>query len=177
MRAMEQLSGQELHWVPQGARTRSFELRADEEPVATLTRAKGASALAEAADGCWTFTRSGFWHPAVQVQETGGAREAALFSARWTGTGTLKLQDGRRFHWGAANVWQSQWAWQAPDGASLLRIARQHCVRGARGTVEIAPDARFVRELSLLALLGWYLVLLHAQDGDAAAAGIIAAIG
>ena len=40
----------------------------------------------------------------------------------------------------------------------------------ARGAVEIQPGSARLPDTPLLVLLGWYLILLHADDANAAAA-------
>ncbi len=41
----------------------------------------------------------------------------------------------------------------------------------ASGAVDILPDARSIPDTGLLVLLGWYLILLHAEDSAAASRG------
>jgi hypothetical protein len=113
------------------------------------------------------FKRAGFWHPRVLVCEAGSERARAVFSARWTGTGTLELPVGRRVHWSATHTWQ------ADDGTSLVQITSQHRLTRLDGTVEIAPAAAHVPDLGLLVLLGWYLVVIQEQDTVTTTAAIV----
>jgi hypothetical protein len=181
MNTISELAAHDLVWVRIRGNRGLYELRADDAVVATLQQQRRAGAEAVAADGHWSFTRAGFWHPRVIVRVAGSGAEIARFTARWTGTGTLESPAGSPFHWGASNIWQSQWAWQGGDGMPLVRIAcGGRCVPGPgkiAGRVTIEPDAFSLPELSLLVLLGWYLDLLRAQDTAGSTAGVIAALG
>jgi len=46
----------------------------------------------------------------------------------------------------------------------------------ANGAVEIQPGAAGLPDTPLLVLLGWYLILLHAEDANAAAGSSAAAV-
>jgi len=46
----------------------------------------------------------------------------------------------------------------------------------ASGQVEVNPDATGRPDLSLLVLLGWYLILLHAEDSAAASSAATVAV-
>jgi hypothetical protein len=166
----------ELLWVQPSARRRTYELRTDGEVVATLRWPKDTRAHADTANGQWTFTRRGFWHPRVTVRATGADADMAVFTARWTGTGTLDLRDGLQYHWAAANGWQSQWAWQAGDGTPFVTFTVRQGLVKVEGRVEIAPAAGALSDLAMLVSLGWYLVVLRAWDTAATAGGAVAAV-
>ena len=53
------LIGQELTWTQTGCRKPEYELRADDEIVATLRWQRGSLAVAETANGRWSFNRPG----------------------------------------------------------------------------------------------------------------------
>jgi hypothetical protein len=160
-------SGQTLRWTQPRAGRRTYELRTETDIVATLSWRADSSAAAEDAHGQWTFKRAGFWHPRVTVCAAGSEGAVAVFSARWTGTGTLELPAGHRVHWSATH------AWQAADGTSLVQITSRQRLTRLDGTVEIAPAAAGVADLGLLVLLGWYLVVMQAQDTLTTTAAIV----
>jgi hypothetical protein len=70
----------------------------------------------------------------------------------------------------SANFWQSEWVWQENDQPLMLFKGR-HGIAKAKGAVEIQPGAAGRPDTPLLVLLGWYLILLHADDTAAATAG------
>ena len=160
-------------WVgPQGPERAERPVRAEAtgtERVAILRWQRGAQAVAEAAPGRWTFRRAGFWHPRVIVSLAGSDRAVAVFTARWTGTGTLELSAGRQVHWSAAH------AWQADDGTPLVAFTSRQGLITLEGTVALTPFAVGAPDLALLVLLGWYLVVLQVRDTHTMTAALVAA--
>ena len=175
MRPISEISGQELLWIQPAALKRQHELRAGDDVVATLTFQRGSLADGEAAGGHWTFKRQGFWQPRVTVRTAGSDVDLAVFHPRWVGGGTLEFPDGRAARLSSANFWQSEWVWQENE-KPLIRFTGRHGFIKANGAVEIQPDAAALADLAMLVLLGWYLILLHAEDSAAAssAASVVA---
>jgi len=145
-------------------------LRAGDDVVATLRFQRGSLADAEAEGHHWTFKRQGFWQPRVTVRVPGSDADVAVFRPRWAGGGTLDFADGRSVRLSSANFWQSQWVWQEKDQPLILFKGRHGIVK-AKGAVEIQPGAESRPDTPLLVLLGWYLILLHADDTAAATVG------
>jgi len=145
-------------------------LRAGDDVVATLRFQRGSLADAEAEGHHWTFKRQGFWQPRVTVRAPGSDADVAVFRPRWAGGGTLDFADGRSVRLSSANFWQSQWVWEEKDQPLILFKGRHGIVK-AKGAVEIQPGAESRADTPLLVLLGWYLILLHADDTAAATVG------
>ena len=145
-------------------------MRAGDDVVATLRFQRGSLADAEAEGHHWTFKRQGFWQPRVTVRAPGSDADVAVFRPRWAGGGTLDFADGRSVRLSSANFWQSQWVWEEKDQPLILFKGRHGIVK-AKGAVEIQPGAESRADTPLLVLLGWYLILLHADDTAAATVG------
>ena len=178
MRPISQLAGEELLWTQPAARRREHELRAGDDVVATLRFQRGSLADAEAEGHHWTFKRQGFWQPRVTVRVPGSDADIAVFRPHWAGGGTLDRSDGRSVNLRTVNFWHSEWVWQEKDQPLILFKGRHGFVK-ARGAVEIQPGAASRPDAPLLVLLGWYLILLHADDTAAAstAAAVAATSG
>jgi hypothetical protein len=172
MRPLADFAQQELLWVQPAAMKREHELRAGDEVVANLRFERGSLASAVAAEGEWTFKRQGFWQPRVTARAAGSPSDIALFRPHWAGGGRLELADGTALQLSSANFWQSQWVWQQQDRV-LLRYKGRHGLIKAGGALELAPEAAHRPDIALLALLGWYLILLHAEDSTASTAAAI----
>jgi hypothetical protein len=157
------------------ARKRDHELRAGDDMVASLRFQRGSLADAEADGRHWTFKRQGFWQPRVTVRVAGSDADIAIFRPHWAGGGTLGFPDGRSVRLSSANFWQSEWVWQEKDQA-VVRFKGRHGIVKAKGAVEIEPGAAGSRDLPLLVLLGWYLILLHAEDSAAAVSASTVAV-
>jgi hypothetical protein len=172
VRPISELAGEELVWVQPAAGRREHELRAGDDVVATLRFQRGSLADAEAEGHHWTFKRQGFWQPRVTVRVAGSDADVAVFRPRWVGGGTLDFTDGRTVDLRSANFWQSEWVWQEKDQPLILFKGRHGLIK-AKGAVEFQSAAAGRPDLALLVLLGWYLILLHADD--AASSGALVA--
>jgi hypothetical protein len=174
MRPISQGTDQELLWTQPAALKREYVLSAGNEVLATLRFHRGTLAAAETGGGRWTFKRQGFWQPRVTVRLPDSDADIALFHPRWTGGGQLEFQQGRTLRLSSANLWQSEWLWQE-NNRPLIRFKGRHGIVKAHGAVEIDPSAADDPDLALLVTLGWYLILLYAQDMAATSAATVAA--
>ena len=174
MRAISEVAAQELVWAQPSATTREHELRAGDELVATLRFERRSLAAASTAEGQWTFKRQGFWQPSVTVRVADSDDDIAVFHPRWSGGGQLELENRRQLRLSSANFWQTEWVWQDKE-KPLIRFKGRHGIIKARGEVEIESTDRADPELPLLTLLGWYLILLYAEDIAASSAATVVA--
>ena len=174
MRPISETADQELLWIQPAALRREHELRAGEDVVATLRFQRGSLADAEADGHHWTFKRQGFWQPRITIRVAGSDADIATFRPHWAGGGTLELIDGPTMRLSSANFWQSEWVWQEKD-QPLIRFKGRHGIVKAKGAVEIQSGSAALPDVPLLILLGWYLILLHAEDVAASSAATVAA--
>jgi hypothetical protein len=183
MESIANFVGTPLYWVQPKTFERWFELRAGDHVVATLgwetscgTLARGNTTL-----GSWTFKRVGFLNPRVTVRQARSEVDIAVFWPRWLGDGTLEFASGSLFRWQSTNFWGTDWMFAANDGTPLLtlkegsREGRLSDLFKTQSLIEIHPEAGAVPELSLLILIGWYLMILRQDDAAGAAAAAAAA--
>jgi hypothetical protein len=173
MQSLSEVFDQPLIWAQARAPERAYELRAGADVLATLRWQKpaGSLALAETADGKWTFKRSGFFSPRVTVRCAGSESDMAIFTPDWlAGRGSLELAAGRRFRWATTSFWRSEMAFCSAGGQPLVHYKPEHALQLAAAKVEIEQAAVAIPELSLLVLLGWYFMLLMAEDSLATSA-------
>jgi len=166
-------------WVQPKLSHRKFELRADENVFASLEfqSAWGSLAIAECSEGSWTFKRVGFFTPRVTIRLTNVDVDLAIYRPKWTGTeGELTFSNGSHFHWKAANFWATQYSFIKPDGSPILTfkpgVEDSHISDFFKyqARLEIDLGAANLPELPILALLGWYLMILQQDDAAGAAA-------
>jgi hypothetical protein len=177
MRAIREVTEPALRWTQPSTFKREYELRAGDEILATLRWQKpfGSLALAESADGTWTFKRSGFFSPKVTVRVLGSETEVAVFKPGWTGTeGMLRFSDGRSYQWLKPSFWISEWALANDGGEPLIHFNPEFALFKQAAAVKIEPGAVPIPDLSFLTVLGWYLLILLSEDSGAAAAGVMA---
>lgn len=197
MRLIQEAADQELIWRQPSMMKQEYELRAGDEVLATLRWQKtfGSLALAETAEASWTFKRSGFWRPRVTARLPDSERDIATFKPEgWSGGGTLTVDGGHGFQLVNTSFWRSHWAWHAADDTPLVQFTGMHALKTEGHVVltpeaaslpetaqlddvyqpvppeRLAPPSAALAELPLLVTLGWYLLVLMAQDSAAATA-------
>ena len=163
LKPLAEVSGEELEWVQPQALKRHHELRAGEQVVAVIDFERQTLATAFAAGAAWTFKREGFWHPHVTVRKAGDGTQIAVFQPHFSGGGELKLSGGDVYALKIASFWHSEWQW-SHEGLVLVTTRRPSGLLKSSGIVDIPAGARAVPETELLVVLGWYLMLLYAQD-------------
>lgn len=163
MQALQAFWDSELAWTRTRPFSRHYRLMAGEEVLATLDRQGwlGGRATSEAADGRWTFRRTGFFPRRTIVRNAEGGTEVATFKDRWLGGGTLELAGGRTFRLVRRGFWKPVWMFRDVEDHDLIHFRRSFGRRNARVSVE--SDARNLPELSLLAAVGWYQLVLAAE--------------
>jgi hypothetical protein len=165
MKKMHDFIGQPMQWVQTNAAERTYELRAGEDVVARLCWQKpgGSLALGEASDGKWSFKRTGFFSPKMTVRAAGTDSDIAVFTPSWC-RGTLELASGARYRWAVTNFWRSHMAFCNEAGQPLVHYKLEWRLSVSAANVEVAPAGATVSDLSLLTVLGWYIVLLSAEE-------------
>lgn len=176
MQPLANFLGRELIWTSSQAQKRTYELHADTEVVATLYQPSGwrSNRLGSAADGRWTFARVGVFRQRVVICDAdSGAEIASLPRTGRAGNASLALPDGSQYQWRSGSVWGSKWVWLDASEQPLLRF-RQFGALRLQCAVAVEPSAATNQHLSLLAMLGWYLMMLMNEDTAATAATIVA---
>lgn len=160
-----------LRWVQPSAFRMNYELRAGDELAAELRfrSAFGSFATGETADGCWTFKRVGFFQTRVTIRECGEETDVATFKNNtWRGGGTLELTGGTKIL-ATTSFWQTKLEFTTESGGVLVRFDTGGMIH-LNATVEIEAAAAELKELPLIILLGWYLVVMMHNDAAASAA-------
>ena len=167
-----QLTG--LVWMQRQAKVRAFELRAGEEVVGTLSWRSRFGSLADAlaADGHWTFKRTGFFDPRVSVRVHGHDTDLAMYTPRWTGDGVMESASGQRVFWKGSGFWRSRWSFSSASGERLVDFEPCDSLLKKSASVKVTPTGLATADLSLLVLLGWYLMLLQSDDDAGVAASV-----
>ncbi|MEO8216214.1 MAG: hypothetical protein ABI718_03940 [Acidobacteriota bacterium] len=159
-------AGTRLSWIHPDPTLRQFTLRSSAgDDMATLQwqKSEGSLATAETSNSNWTLKRTGFQRPHITARVAGQSVDAATFELGMGGAGTVRLQSGYVFRW-SSNLWRSEWSWQNASGADAIVMRREFAMTRREGVVEIVPDAIPPREVPLLVVLGWYIVILLAED-------------
>jgi hypothetical protein len=159
-----------LIWTQPKAMRREYQLNNGEELVGRLRFEKsfGSLASAEVASQDWTFKREGFLHPRVTVRTPNSDANLAVFYPSWSGGGLVEFTDGRQIHWRCNSFWRSEWAFVQGEDRRLLLFKQHEGFLKISARLEFDPASAAAPDLPLLAALGWYLMLLTAQDAAVA---------
>ena len=144
-------------------------------PLSFLLR-KRISVIGKAYDGEWTFKHFGFLSSGINVRLQGSDIEVASFKRRRIGSGgTMQILLGHLpLTWKREGI-RGEWAFAEADGTTPIKFVPSFHKREAADRlkpvghswfsyyIEIDPKARALSELSLLALLGLYLIVLSSQ--------------
>jgi hypothetical protein len=160
-----------LEWVQPRALKMHYELRSDNELIATLgfRSVWGSFATAESADGCWTFKRVGFFQTRATIRACGSDADIATFKNNtWSGGGTLTLADGREFL-ATTNLWQTQLDIQTAAGEVLVHLKTSGFWQNS-ASVDLTPVGLQMPELPWMVLFAWYVVVMMQMDAGGIAA-------
>jgi hypothetical protein len=170
---MKPLSGgldSELIWERKDRIAREYALRAGEDVFATLRYESqfGTAATGESSDGRWSFDRRGFFHPRVLVRGVGSSSDAVTVTLPWLGwqggIGRVQPTDGGPLRWAPASLFLGvEYLLTTEDGHTLLRFQRRvlkspRTQQIPKAQLQVDPAARSLPQLSVLALLGFYLM-------------------
>ena len=167
-----------LAWSQPNAFKEEYELTSDIGQLGTLNfrSSWGTLAVAETADGCWTFKRVGFFSTRVSIRRCDSEVEVASFrNNTWSGGGTLELPDGRVYR-ASTNFWQTKLELVNDRDDVILRYQDVGGFFRRSATMAIDPAATLLTELPMIVMLSWYLLIMMYRDSTASA-GAVAAMG
>ncbi len=169
-------SGVSLIWAQPQAMSRHYELSCGESLIGSLDFEKscGSLAVAEVSPKRWTFKRVGFLAPRVTVRNANSEADLAIFRPQWGGGGTVEIRGSLQFQWRCANFWQTQWVFLRSDHQPVMNFSHRQGLLKASAKIAIDPAAPTDSEVPLLLALGWYLMILGADDAAAVAAATAA---
>ena len=169
-------SSSPLVWTQPRAMSRMYELRSADSLIGHLRfeRSCSSAACAEVASQKWTFKRVGFVAPSVTVRSASLEANIAVFRRHWGSGGTLHFADGHQTQWRCTNFWGARWAFVGSDNHIVLRFTHHEGFLKASAELEFERSSAALPEFPLLAALGWYLMILAADD--AAAATVVTSI-
>jgi hypothetical protein len=163
-----------LRWVPAKGLKRTYQLHAANEALGCIRWPKlfGSLAEAEYRGRLWTFKRGGFLRPHVTVREGSSGADFAVLDLTWSGSGLLKMRDGTRFRWERLGFWSRRFAFADEVGVELVAFEPTFGLLRRTGAVETDSEIGKMPEFGLLVTLGWYVIMLIADD-EAASAAVI----
>ncbi len=116
-------------------------------------------------DKRWILQRAKLLERQVRIHEDTPDKTPQLFCANWNCKGTLEMS-GKPYFWGPVNKLWTQWAWHDEGGNEIIRIKTTHNFFDMEGEVR-ENNTLSSEERAYLALVGWYMLLLHHQEPEA----------
>jgi hypothetical protein len=177
MESLREYRGDNLTWTQPSAGRRTFELRDGAALFGTLTwqRAFGSLAIARTADGAWTLKRAGFLRPRINVWTMKPAAECAVYEAAWTGSGRLQFPDGHCYEWRLRSFWKNIWAFESEDDRIAAQFQFKLTPPRQHAQLTISPESARPAEVPLLAVVGFYVLILVHNECAATTAAVISA--
>ena len=152
----------------------TYELRAGADLLAIMQWQKGVSLyLGEAAEGRWSFKRTGIFRTKLTVRAENSSKDLATLGVSGA-SGSLELSDGRKY---LGTGSRGEWSFKDPAGVLLIQIKSTGTIENHGGEVVLSPTVLTLPEASLLILFGWYMLVLQAKDTAEDEAAAVAALG
>ena len=178
MKSIKDISNEHLLWAQPKTIHQFFELRLNDDLYGTLNFPKSTGSLAEVEsfDGKWSFKRIGIFYTKITIRELGNENDLAVFKPNlMASSGLLEFANGTSFTWEAANFWATRFEFK--DSAGNLLVTFRAGVDDPKlkdwfktqARVEITEQAKNLSELSVIILLGWYLIIILHMDSSTSA--------
>lgn len=168
--SLRYLIGQELTWVHTAAFKARYDLVAPDSTVlATLDMSSwNSKAHATVPEGTLFMHKENWSGLKVGIYAAEQGPPIATYQRKWTGTsGQLLFPDGRSFKWGKINFWGTQKAWTDLTGnTSYVQFSAQGFLHTSNVLIHL--QSADIPELSLLAVLGMYNIIVERRDAAAA---------
>lgn len=163
-------SESDLSWISIFRPRWSYELRAHGQVLATFDCSDAVRAHAHdiVTNRHYLFHRSGVVQETVEVHTTERDAKVALFRRGWLEQGIVVLASGCTARWRCFGFLDLQWAFVADSGERLISFvptppgAYGHSMGAEVVAADLAPGR--LDDLTVLILLGWYLIISGVQD-------------
>jgi hypothetical protein len=178
MKPIKHLTNEQLCFIQPKTTNQFYELRSQDEVFGTLNfpKSHGSLAEAESSDGKWTLKRVGFFHTKLTIRKSGEENDLAIFKPNIMATnGSLEFVDGKRFQWVSSNFWSTKFEFKNEAGETLVTFRsgiedpKLKDWFKTQARVEISTGKEMLEEISILILLGWYLIIVLQMDSAAGA--------
>ena len=163
MMKLNELIGQPLKWIQPRAFKLEYELHDGDSVVATLRypRFFDTFAIAECADGTWTFQGGDFRQPTVCIRAFRADTDLAeLKKNMWTGAGILEFPDGRKYRATVSGYKASGYDFKTEAGEMVVSCRNIWGPLDMSADVQIHQRAKDLAELPWIVILGWHLALV-----------------
>jgi hypothetical protein len=178
LKSLREVDTRALRWISSGKL--ESKLMADGRIIGILSWSNGTGSLAtaESAEGRWTLKRAGFLRPRITAHEVGSESDYAVVLMGMGGDGALRLSGGQLFQFQRSGFWHPELNVLDDRSRTVIRLKIDRGRPEEEASVEIEEKnaSRYAQNISFLAILGWYIVLLTSNyDSDGLIAALIGA--
>lgn len=173
MKSLTDLQETTLLWQQTKTMQRSFVLTQGQDIYATLdfNSPFGTLAVAESAEGIWTYKRMGAFRPRISIRIKDIEQDIAIYTPKLWADGTLEFKEKDILLWNHLSLWHNEWAFSTREGKVLLtfRPAPRESLSDLfkfQLTVQIQDKVPHQEKLPILLTLGMYLMILQHQDSQ-----------
>ena len=160
-----------LSWSQPFVLERRFQLHEGDNLFAELVFAPSHNAIGtlmsvDKAPVTWTFNKAGLFVSKVHIRERGLHHDKAIYKAKFFGGGRLQFLQGESFSWQKTGYFGTEWSFISKEGEKVL-VCRYPFAELLKmeGEVQVEGAWRGKKEVVVLVLLGWYLLVLDRQAG------------
>jgi hypothetical protein len=177
MKTIAETGSLTMNWIQSGLLNRKYTLLSGEDQVATLqwVRGKYPHALGQVDGRTWKFQSNRVLYPRVSIQSIDKDKLEAIFEASLKGQGHLIFTDGRKFHWDSTDFWNNVWEFSSAEGERLVKFVPEQGLFKIGARIVLEESALEYKELPLLIVTGWYLLVSMSQE-DSDLSGLTRAI-
>ena len=150
-----------MRWLRTSEAAAEYTLLAGDSAVAVVrwSRHRGARAVAETAEGTFTLGRSGFLVPQLTVRRQGSEASVARLTNR-LGHHEVEVGGGGSYRIKRAGLLLPAWTLTDSGGRELAHVEPVAEGRRLEGGAVIVSGEVPPRELLLVTILSWYLIVL-----------------
>jgi hypothetical protein len=166
MNPLNEAIRQDLQWQHPNMFQRVYELRGNATELFATLQYRGmvsSQAIGEASGVHLVFQLEGIIKSRCIVTDAETNTAVASIQRKARG-GTVVLTNGKQYEWSKLNFWGTNWGWLDVNHQSVVTFSRNKHLEFAP-SIEHALD-----DLPLLAMLGWYLLLLQRSEAATTAA-------
>jgi hypothetical protein len=160
---LNDLDSNPFKWVQPNIFKRKYELWSQQDHLATLRWEKtdiNARAVAAYVGGEWWIKSTRLVRPRVTIRSTSTDAIKAVFEAKLTGKGVLRISGGDQLYWNADDIKRNVWAFKNQQSITLMRLLAKKKFLSIDGQVEVEKDTKTRPDMPLLAAIGWYLLIM-----------------
>jgi hypothetical protein len=170
VRSLLDVMDREWIWSRPRLLSRSWELRAGDEVVATLEARSwlGVRMLGETVGGRWDLRHEGLFRGRAVMRREGDDAEHLVFRPRWFGAGDVTGPGGEDLRWKRGDFLGRRWQFVDRDGHVQLEFVRRPAFFKSSTAVAVTDAGRARADMPELVLLGLFLLRLLERQAHAA---------